>query len=428
MAAPPEGKVTIIQTWSADGVRFIIGPIVSRTVRPDGLKFREGEREMELCAEHLKARACAETGLTEFGDAPLDESLSRLCQALRDEARLTAGGVDKAEALIVARLTERLRVEDFIARHPEVLAQELAPILLIAGMPRSGTTAFAQHLSEDPATRSIPRWEANSLVPPETGAHTDADPRLAASRAAFDAAFNDMPWRQAILPNNYDDPAEHGVIMGLTFLNLQMPTLYRVPSWESWMMEQDLTPGYEYLAKVLKLLQWAKPAKRWSLKLPPDLFALDAIDRVFPGTRFVWSHRHPLESISSVCSLSASLREKQAGAAVEARAIGPSQLAFQAEGCDRALAARARIGEDRFVDVYQADLSRDVSGTIERLYEELGLDFTESYGAKLSARVVEKPRGRFGKHEHHLEQYGISDAEVLDRFRPYIDRFHSGRS
>lgn len=382
---------------------------------------------MALDAEDLKARARAETGLREVGDAPFEESLDRLCRSLREEARLSPEGVAKAEALILARLTERLGVEDFITRHPDVLEQQVAPVILLAGMPRSGTTAFAQHLSEDPAARSIPRWECNSLVPPETGAHSDADPRLAKSRAAFEQAFREMPWRQAILPNNFDDPAEHGVLMGLTFLNLQLPTLYRVPSWEAWMMEQDLTPGYEYLARVLKLLQWAKPANFWGLKLPPDLFALDAIDRVFPGTRFVWSHRHPLESISSVCSLAASLREKQAGAAVDPLEIGPAQLAFQATACDRGMAARATIGEDRFIDVYQSDLSRDIPGTIEALYAKLGLEFTDAYRANLTARMEEKPRGRFGKHEHHLDRYGISERQVLDRFSAYVDRFHANR-
>lgn len=382
---------------------------------------------MALDPEDLKARARADTGLQDFGEAPLDESLSRFCRALTEEARLSPEGVGKVEALMLSRLNERLRVENFIARHPEVLEQTVAPLLLLAGMPRSGTTAFAQHLSEDPALRFIPRWESLSLVPPEQGAHGDADPRLTQSRDAFQAAFSEMPWRQAMLPNNYDDPAEHGVLMGLTFLNLQMPTLYRVPSWEAWMMEQDLTPGYEYLAKVLKILQWAKPAARWSLKLPPDLFALDVIDQVFPGTTFIWSHRHPLESMSSVCSLTASLREKQAGAAVDPTEIGPGQLAFQAEGCDRAMAARAIIGENRFVDVYQSDLSDDLPVTMERLYASLRLDFTDAHRANLIARVREKPRGRFGSHEHHLDRYGLSADEVIARFETYVDRFHAGR-
>ena len=377
---------------------------------------------MSLDPEELKRRAQDQTGLTEFGDAPM-EGLAVLCRSLAEEARLTLDGVALAEKLLLTSLTERLKVEDHLARHPEILEQDVAPILQMIGMPRSGNTALAQHLSEDPRARSILRWEVNDLIPPEDGARGGCDPRIAKSRAAFEAAFKAMPWRQAILPNNFDDPAEHGVLLGHTFLNLHVPTLYRVPSYEAWLLEQDLTPGYAYLAKVLKLLQAQKPATFWNLKLPPDLFGIDAIEAVFPGTRFIWSHRNPVESISSVCSLCAALREKQGRAAIDKSEIGPEQLHFQAEGAFRAMAARDRIGEDRFFDVYQADLARDLVDTVQTLYARLGMDFTDAYRAQLASRMAEKPRGRFGRHEHHLGDYRLTEAQVIERFQPYIDRF-----
>lgn len=379
---------------------------------------------MPFDPDELKMRAVRETGLDSFGEAPLDTSLGIFCASLAEEGRLTPEGVAKAEELITGHLAERLRLENFIARHAEVLDQNVSPGCFLVGMPRSGTTALAQHLSEDPALRSIPRWEAASLTPPETGAQGNADPRIAASKAAFEAAFKAMPWRQKILPNTYDDPAEHGVLMALTFLSLHWPTLYRVPRWTSWVLQQDLTPGYEYLARTLKVLQWARPARRWSLKLPPDLFALDAIAKVFPDAVFVWAHRNPVESISSVASLCAQLREKQCGAQVDAAEVGRQQLEFQAIGVDRAMAARDAIGEDRFADVWQADLGRDLVGTITALYARLGMDVTPAYLANLEARVREKPRGRFGKHEHELARFGLDEQAVTARFARYIERFH----
>lgn len=258
---------------------------------------------MSLDPRTLIERARANTGLQEFGSAPFRQSLDILCGSLREEARLSEEGAAKAEALLTGHLEERLRLEDFLSRHPEVLDQPVAPAIFQIGMPRSGTTALAQHLSEDPALRSIPRWESKRLTPPETGSHGENDPRIAEIRAEFTQAFADMPWRQKILPNNYDDPAEHGLLMALTFLNLQWPTLFRIPTWTQWALEQDLTPGYQYLGRVLKVLQWARPATRWNLKLPPDLFALEAIAKVFPDSIFVWSHRDPIAAISSVCSL-----------------------------------------------------------------------------------------------------------------------------
>src|SRR5262249_16774653 len=149
------------------------------------------------------------------------------------------------------------------------------------------------------------------------------------------AAFAAMPWRQAILPVEFDDPSEHGVLLGLAFLNLQLPVLYRVPAYEKWLLAQDLTPGYEYLAKVLKLLQSQQRGDWWNLKLPPDLFALESIESVFPRPTYVWTHRDPVETISSVCSMCAALREKQCKAAVDEAEIGPAQLDFQSEAVAR---------------------------------------------------------------------------------------------
>ncbi|MCP5403631.1 MAG: sulfotransferase [Novosphingobium sp.] len=380
---------------------------------------------MAFDPQDLKARACEAAGLNSFGEAPFKTSLNILCRSLDAEARLGEEGTAKAEELLVGHLTERLRLEDFIARHPEVVDQQVAPAIFLVGMPRSGTTALAQHLSEDPALRSIPRWESKRLTPPEHGAFTDRDPRIAEIRTEFAEAFRDMPWRQKILPNNYDDPAEHGLLMALTFLNLQWPTLFHIPRWTEWALAQDLTPGYEYMARVLKVLQWARPAERWNLKLPPDLFAIDTIAGVFPDAVFVWSHRDPVESISSVCSLCTQVREKQGGASVDPVEVGPEQLEFQARAVDLGLAARERIGEGRFVDVLQSDLGRDTVATISALYDRLGLGMSSEYRSKLERRIREKPRGRFGRHEHDLGSYGLTEDQVRNRFSVYIERFHT---
>jgi hypothetical protein len=367
-----------------------------------------------------------QTGLANFGDAPLDEGLSVFCQSLSEEARLTPEGVEIAEKLLLGSLVQRLKVEDYLSHNPDIVEQDVAPILLMIGMPRNGTTAFSQHLSEDPNARSVLRWELVDLVPPPRDVHTDRDPRLLAGKTQFEAAFKAMPWRQAILPNNYDDPAEHGALMALTFMNLQIPTLYRVPSYQTWLLEQDLTPGYAYFAKMLKLLQTQKPAKHWNLKLPPDLFALEAFEKVFPGTRYVWTHRHPFQSLSSVCSLSANLREKQTKATgIDKHEIGAQQLRFQWEAVSRALAARGRIGEHRFTDVRQADLRADVVATISDLYARLGMEMTDAYRRKLKNRIKEKPSGRFGRHDHQLAEFGLTEAMIEELYAPYISRFHA---
>jgi Sulfotransferase family len=377
---------------------------------------------MALHPRQLKEAAVVRTGLSRFGTAPFDEGLESYCWSLSNEAALDERGLAAAGGSIVNTLAERLKVEDCLARNPQILDQSLAPILMIVGLPRTGTTALSQYLSEDSRARSIWRWEAAELVPPPHENHANEDPRIERTRQAFAARDRELPWLQSILPVAYDDTAEHGPLLGMTFLNLQMPVRYNMPSYAAWMLDQDLTPAYAYLEKVMKLLQWTTRGHFWNLKNPPDLFALNVINNVFPDVRYIWTHRDPVESIGSVCSLAAAFRGS-AGAQVSKTEIGQSIPTFWAEAVHRAMAVRKRLGEARFVDVNQSDLSRDVVGTIRTLYNHLGIPFSDEYRAKLDRRVAEKPAGRHGKHSYSLEDFGLEATALRAMFAAYVNRF-----
>ena len=66
---------------------------------------------------------------------------------------------------------------------------------------------------------------------------------------------------------------------------------------------QDMTPAYEYLAKLLKLLEWQRPARRWVLKTPAHLPFLDVLLSVLPEARIIHTHRDPAETLPSYCSM-----------------------------------------------------------------------------------------------------------------------------
>jgi hypothetical protein len=372
--------------------------------------------------EGLKARAREATGLSDFGDAPLDDGLEAFCAALSSEAALDAPRQAAAEAAIVATLGERLRLESWFARHPELLDQTISAPIMVIGLPRTGTTALSQFLSEDGRLRSLRRWEATNATPPPDAASDVEDPRIAATRTAFAARDSSMPTLRSMLPINAEDPSEHGVLMALTFRNLQAPSLYRVPSYADWLLRADLRPGYAYMAKVLKLLQWKSPASHWNLKNPPDIFALDAIAEVFPDARFVWTHRDPADSIPSVCSLVSTIRAA-GGEVVDRAALGRMQIDFQAQGVRRAMIARERIGANRFVDVYQGALSGDALGSIRTLYDKLGLPFHDAFAEHLRRRLAGRPRGQHGRHGYTLAEFGLTLGDIRAAFHDYVDAF-----
>ena len=367
----------------------------------------------------LKARAQAETGLSDFGAEPLDDGLEVFCGSLRTEAGLNAAGAAAAERGIVATLGERLKLEHWLAEHPEILQQTLAPQVFVVGLPRTGTTALSQFLSEDPAARSIRRWEINTLTPPPDAA-VAVDPRLIATREAFAARDLAMPTLKTMLPIEAEDPSEHGPLLGLTFRNLQLPTLYDTPSYIRWLFAADLEPAYAYLAKALKLLQWKTPGAYWNLKNPPDIFAIEAIARAFPQALFVWTHRDPALSIPSVCSLASLLRGPTVDR-LDKPALMRYVVDFQAEGIGRAMAARRRLGEERFVDVTQADLGRDTIGVIRMLYARLGLPFTAEYEAHLKRRLETRPRAQHGRHDYDPAEFGMTAEQIRAPFAAYLE-------
>ncbi len=369
----------------------------------------------------LKACAMAATGLSDFGDAPLDDGLEAFCASLSTEAGLDDKRRAGAEAGIVATLSERLRLEDWFARHPEILAERIVAPILVVGLPRTGTTALSQFLSEDPMLRSIRRWESTALTPPPDVTLAD-DPRIAATAGAFAARDAAMPVLKTMLPLTPGDPSEHGIQLGLTFRNLQLPSLYRIPSYQAWLLKADMKPAFDYFAKVLKLLQWRSPAPVWNLKNPPDIFAIDAIDAAFPDARFVWTHRDPADSIPSVCSLVGTIRAAQ-GEPLDKVALGQMQVAYQAEGARRAMAARDRIGEARFTDMYQRDMAADAIGAVAAVYAGLGQAFTPAFRAHLEARLANRPRGAFGKHRYTLDEFGIELPALRAAFAHYVTRF-----
>src|SRR6516164_468785 len=100
-------------------------------------------------------------GLTDLGDERILEGLNRLVDALNNEARLNIRGVKSFEAELTNTLANRLRVEAYLAKHPELLKRPIEEPMFVFGLPRTGTTLVINLLSADPGRRCFLRWEAS---------------------------------------------------------------------------------------------------------------------------------------------------------------------------------------------------------------------------------------------------------------------------
>src|SRR5207344_1189446 len=87
---------------------------------------------------------------------------------------------------IAGYLVNRLNVEQWYARHPEIDAQEIVAPLFGLGLPRTGSTALSFLLAQDLARRSLRNWEAITPCPPPETATEHTDPRIAQAQAGID--------------------------------------------------------------------------------------------------------------------------------------------------------------------------------------------------------------------------------------------------
>jgi hypothetical protein len=77
---------------------------------------------------------------------------------------------------------------------------------------------------------------------------------------------------------------------------------------------------------------------------------------------------------------------------------------------ERQDAFRAQRGKDAIFDILYAEQMRDPIGQIERLYARFGEPFTPAARAAMEPMLAANPKGRHGRHEYALEDYGLTRA------------------
>jgi acyl-CoA synthetase (AMP-forming)/AMP-acid ligase II len=92
---------------------------------------------MDHVAELLR-RGREQAGLADFGEDSFREGLERLVDALDREARLNDFGRMAMDGQIVDLLVNRLQVENWYGRHPEIDDEAITAPLIGLGLPRTG--------------------------------------------------------------------------------------------------------------------------------------------------------------------------------------------------------------------------------------------------------------------------------------------------
>jgi hypothetical protein len=368
--------------------------------------------------EQLLSAARSETGLDDFGEDCFRDPLERLVRSIGFEARLTPSGEVAIRDMIVQRLAQRLQVEDWYRRHPEI-ADEPIEVLIGVGLPRTGSTALSYLLAEDPDTRSLRRYEAFEPCPPPSTVR-GPDPRIKRRSAEVEQ------WsasRKAMVPMDAVGPTECQMVMALDFQSLILANFAgHVPSYIYWLLyDADFTSTYEYERKVLKLLQWGSPPRPWRLKCPYHLVHIDALNHAFPDAKFVVTHRDPAEVVVSFSGLSAEVARAFSDD-IDLQYWGSLNVAQWSLGMQRALAFRDAQPTQRFYDIDFRAMQRDPLGEVRGLYAWMGQPVTEEFEAGMQRWWRENAEARTPAVYPEPAAFGINMDEVRKRFPDYAER------
>lgn len=375
-------------------------------------------------ADDLVGAASEATGLSDLGpDGDLAlAGLTAYLEACAAEAGLSELGELAVQGAVVGALTNRLRVVEHHRQHPALADSDLGAPVVVVGLFRAGTTLLSNLFDRDPANRVMLRWESGDSVPPPTPSELREGDRVDAGQVGVDMLAAINPGIKAIHHEDSSSPTECIAVLGQAFQSISWEALANVPSYAEWWRSSDMTAGYRYHRSVLQVLQSNGCEGRWMLKSPGHALALDALSAVYPDAKLVVLHRDPVVLTASVCSLIGTMSSAFSDA--DHRDYLRTHWTQTLEDCIAAIDAYAQRNDRRLHHVQYAELVTDPLGTVERLYDDLGLEAGPGAFDAMEAELAARPQGVFGKHSYDLGTYGLVEAELRERFGDYIDRYH----
>ncbi|HLG88755.1 MAG TPA: sulfotransferase [Alphaproteobacteria bacterium] len=365
------------------------------------------------------------TGLEDFGDSWFLEPLQVMLDATHAEAQLSAAGEAMEAERIIKCLMNRLRLIEAIRAHPEILDEKVTVAAAILGLSRTGSTKTHRMLCAAPSFTGMNWWEAQFPCPFEGEERGRPVARRAAAQQLFDLWLKLMPEIMSIHPMSLDQPEEEAILMDQQFVGTMVECFVWVPSYAKWLETADQTKAYQDLLLSLKYLQWQNPAragKAWILKTPSHLSAPQTLLETFPGSVIVMTHRDPLRTIPSYCSMNATLMRMKSER-VPLKQLGPFISGRWSWMLNNLIALRERIGDTRFVDLHYQDLVGRPMEQARKVFAKMNRPLTVADEAALQTWLDANPRDKRPPHVYDLDTYGLTEELLKRDFAKYRAKY-----
>ena len=255
------------------------------------------------------------------------------------------------------------------------------------------------------------------------------DPASIETRKAMERQVNDelrskVEGFDALHLIDEDGPQECHLFLEHSYGAAGFFNLYDCPEYFDFLMDElDLEPVYQVHRRMLQLLQWKRPRPRWALKYPNHVIAMEPIREVFPGARFVMTHRDPAQILASIAKMTYRLRTARQGEPVDPLRVGQQMLHFIRRHIDRIMAFCTGPDANSVTHVDYYRLAADPAALLDEIHAGLGIDTPDDVRAAIAAWRAANPQGKRGENRYSLEQFGLYEGQVREAFADYIQHF-----
>ena len=364
-----------------------------------------------------------QTNLGYFGNPLFLEGFECLVQSINQEADLNDIGMEAQQQRLIGILANLLRIEDACMHHPEILNEEIKSPVVIVGLPRTGSTMTHRLLASDPRHTAMLWWEGRypAMLANEVRGHPDE--RMEMGKAEVEAVMQASPEALTIHPWDYKGADEEILLLEHIFFSTVPESFMRLPTYSKWVESQDHIHAYAQLKIMLQYLQWQNPGrnkKRWVLKSPHHLGFIDKLLKVFPDSKVIQTHRDPLKTVPSFCSMCSNLFEPLTNS-YDKNEIGHHWAHKLAKVLNHCMEV-SNLNKENFLNLEFKKMIKDPILEMEEVYNFIDEDFTDQAENAMNA-WKEENQHEMGAHQYSLEEFGLESSFIDSYFSEYINQY-----
>jgi hypothetical protein len=370
-------------------------------------------------ADVLIDKALRQAGRASFSDLSFVEPLNRLLEACIEEADLSAFGRRAMRFDLARCLANLLQMDRAEEEDSAITLRPITKPIFITGMPRSASSFLHTLLSLDPEN-IVPRcWQLIYPYPPHRLPFDFRKSRVALELRLFHCM---APGLEGLHHISADAPQECTDITAQVFQSIRFENTLRVPSYQAWIDRHGHHAAFRFHRRFLQHLDAQTPGCRWVLKSPDHVFALDAIQAVYPDALIVFLHRDPLSVVSSCAKLAERLRRPFTNH-LDPVEIGRQVSTRLIQSAEQMVDAAGRIPD--IMHLHYREVVANPIAAVRALYRRSGLDLGEDAERRM-ATFLARPRLPVTR-RYSLAEFGLDAESLRQRFAGYMQHFGVSR-